>query len=114
MKFKINYDINKLILMATTRVVKLQIQEAYDLLILPIEQGVVHSDIFYLYGEVCRVLKKLNESEKFLLDCLKFEYHSPFVFYSLGLLYYEKGEYKYSISFFKHFMQLMVRDCVYS
>jgi tetratricopeptide (TPR) repeat protein len=94
--------------MATTHIVKLQIKEAYELLLHPIEQGVIHSDIFYLYGEVCRVLKKLTESEKFLLDCLKLEYHSPFVYYSLGLLYYETGEFKYSISFFKHFLQIMV------
>jgi tetratricopeptide (TPR) repeat protein len=107
-KFKINYDINKLILLATTLVKKKQFKKAFEILKLPIQQGVYHSDIFYLYGEVCRVLKKMEDSEKYLLECLKFEFHSPFVFYSLGLLYQETSQHKYSISLFKHFLKIIV------
>lgn len=73
----------------------------------PLSQGLVHSDIFYLFGEVCRVLKKFSEGEKYLLHCLKFEHHSPYVFYSLGLIFQEMIQYKYSNTFFKHFISLI-------
>jgi tetratricopeptide (TPR) repeat protein len=99
---------NKLILIATTHIKKNQYPKAYEMLKLPIQQGVNHSDIFYLYGDVCRILKKPEEAEKFLLECLRFEYHSPFVFYSLGILYLELEQFPYSISLFKHFLKIMV------
>lgn len=107
-RFKINYDINKVILEAKTQMKKLNYIKSYEMLKLPIAQGLNHSDVFYLYGETCRICKKLEESEKYLLECLKFEHHSPFVFFSLGLLYQEMQEYKFSILFFKRFLNIMV------
>jgi tetratricopeptide (TPR) repeat protein len=107
MKFKINYDINKLLLDTKSMMKKLNFKKSYEMLKLPISQGLYHADIFYLFGEVCRILKKLEESEKYLLECLKFEHHSPFVFYSLGLLYQELLEFRYSVCFFKHFVQIL-------
>lgn len=87
---------------------KINYLKAYELLKLPIVQGLYHADVFYLFGEVARICKKLEESEKYLLQSLKFELHSPFVFYSLGLLYQEMLEFKYSIKFFKCFIQILV------
>ncbi len=84
---------------------KLNFRKAYEILKLAISQGMYHSDIFYLFGEICRIIKKPQESENYLLQSLKFQQHSPYVFYSLGLLYQEIEEYKYSICFFKHFLQ---------
>jgi hypothetical protein len=107
-KFKLNYNTNKLILETKTHMKKLNFKKAYEILLLPISQGMYHSDIFYLYGEVNRILKRLEESEKYLIECLKFEQHSPFVFYSLGLLYQELLNFKYSIWFFKHFVKIIV------
>jgi tetratricopeptide (TPR) repeat protein len=107
MKFKINYDVNKLLLDAKSLMKKLNFTKAYEVLKLPISQGLKHSDIYYLFGEVCRVLKKLEESEQYLLECIKYEQHSPFVFYSLGLLYEEQIDYKKSIWFFKHFVDVL-------
>ncbi len=75
---------------------------------LPIEQDVYHSDLFYLYGDICRIIKKNDEAEKYLVECLRFEYHSPFVFYSLGLFYLETDKFNYSITLFKHFLKIMV------
>jgi len=106
-KFNINYDINKLLLESKTLMKKLNFKKAYENLKLPISQGLSHADVYYLFGEICRILKKLEESEVYLLQCLKFEHHSPFVFYSLGLLYQEIEQYKYSVSFFKHFICLI-------
>jgi Tfp pilus assembly protein PilF len=83
---------------------KLNFHKAYEILKLAISQGLYHSDIFYLYGEICRIIKKPEESENYLLESLKFQQHSPYVFYSLGLLYQEIEEYKYAICFFKHFL----------
>lgn len=106
-KFKINYDTNKVLLEAKSLMKKLNFKKSYEMLKLPISQGLYHADIFYLFGEVCRMLKKLEDSEKYLLECLKFEHHSPFVFYSLGLLYQELQEFRYSVCFFKHFVQII-------
>jgi tetratricopeptide (TPR) repeat protein len=105
--FNINYDINKLLLESKTLMKKLNFKKAYENLKLPISQGLSHADVYYLFGEICRILKKLEEAETYLLQCLKFEHHSPFVFYSLGLLYQEIEQYKYSVSFFKHFTCLI-------
>ena len=60
-----------------------------------------------MYGEVNRILKNFKESEDYLLLSCNFELHSPYVFYSLGLLYNEIKEYKYAINFFKLFNQLI-------
>ena len=60
----------------------LNFKKAYEVLKFPIVQGIKHSDIFYLYGEVCRVMKNYEESEKYILDALRFEKHSPYVYYS--------------------------------
>src|SRR5690606_20496085 len=70
-KFKINYDTNKLLLETKSMMKKLNFKKAYEMLKLPISQGLYHADIFYLFGEVSRVLKKLEESELYLLECLK-------------------------------------------
>ena len=92
---------------------KLYFKKAYEMLKIPLSQGLAHSDIFYLYGEVCRILKKFEEGEKYLLHCLKFEHHSPYVFYSLGLLFQEMLQYKYSNTFFKHFVSLISTSDAY-
>ena len=86
---------------------KLNFKKAYEMLKIPLSQGLAHADIFYLYGEVCRILKKFEEGEKYLLHCLKFEHHSPYVFYSLGLIFQEMLQYNYSNTFFKHFISLL-------
>ena len=104
-KFQLNLDTNKLVLEAKCLMKKLNFQKAYEILNLSISQGIFHSDVFYLYGEVCRVVKRPEESEKYLLGSLKFEQHSPYVFYSLGLLYEEIEEYKYSVCFLKLFLK---------
>jgi len=92
---------------------KLNFNKAYEILKFPISQGLCHSDIFYLFGDVCRILKKKEESEKYLLECLKFEQHSPYVFNSLGLLYQELSNYKISQSFFRHFLEILVTSDTY-
>jgi len=84
---------------------KLNFKKAYEILKFPIIQGVIHSDIYYLYSEVCRILKMYEESEKYMLESLKFEQHSPYAFYTGGLLYQEIGKYRESVSLFKHFLE---------
>ena len=96
-----------MIIDAKTLMKKLNFKKCYEILKFPICQGLLHSDVFYLFGENCRILKKLDEAEKYLLECSKFQQHSPFVFYSLGLLYQELDDFKYSVSFFKLFIGLM-------
>ena len=75
-----------------------------------ISTGVKHSDLFYLYGEVNRLIKQYKTAEDYLLKALKFELHSPYVFYSLGILYQELKEYQNSNKFFKLFYRLMNSD----
>ena len=89
---------------------KLNYKKAYEILKLPIIQGIKHSDLYYLFGEVNRILKLYENLniEKYFLEALLFEHHSPYVFYSLGLLYQEINNYKESVSMFKHFLQIIV------
>ena len=63
-------------------------------------QGIKHADIFYLFGEACRVLGLYEDGEKYLLDALRFEQHSPYVYYSAGLLFQEIQQFKKSVSCF--------------
>ena len=107
MKFKYNFDINNVVLESKMSMKKLNFKKAYEILKLPIMQGVVHSDIFYLYSESCRILKLYEESEKYLIECLQFDQHSPYVYYTGGLLYQETKEYRKSVSLFKHFLEVV-------
>lgn len=100
-------DLNKTLLEAKTLMKKYKFISAYSLLKSTIQLGIYHSDLFYLYGEVSRIMKNLKEAEDYLLLALNFEMHSPYVFYSLGLLYQEISQFKYSNSFFKLFLQLI-------
>ena len=104
---KSNIDINKLLLNSKTLIKKYKFKQAYNNLKSAINLGIYHSDLFYLYGEVNRILKNFQESEDYLLLALNFELHSPYVFYSLGLLYQEISQFKYSNIFFKLFNQLL-------
>lgn len=100
-------DLNKTLLEAKTYMKKYKFISAYSILKSSIQLGIYHSDLFYLYGEVNRILKHFQEAEDYLLLALNFEMHSPYVFYSLGLLYQEVSQFKYSNSFFKLFLQLI-------
>lgn len=100
-------DLNKTLLLAKTYMKKYKFISAYSILKSSIQLGIYHSDLFYLYGEVNRILKHFQEAEDYLLLALNFEMHSPYVFYSLGLLYQEVSQFKYSNSFFKLFLQLI-------
>lgn len=112
LKFQYNVDINTIIIESKNNMKKLNYKKAFEILKLPIIQGVKHSDIFYLFGEVNRILKQYENSEKYLLEALMFEMHSPYVFYSLGLLYQEINNYKESVKMFKHFIQIIV-NCIF-
>jgi hypothetical protein len=104
---KSNIDVNKLLLNTKSLIKNYKFKTAYEKLKSAIHLGIYHSDLFYLYGEVNRILKNYQESEDYLLLSLNFELHSPYVFYSLGLLYQEVSQYKYSNTFFKLFNQLL-------
>ena len=86
---------------------KKKLKQAYILLKQTVSTGHQHSDLFYLYGEINRMLKQNNVAENYLINALKFELHSPYVFYSLGLLYQDMKDYKNSIKFFKLFNRLL-------
>ena len=100
-------DLNRTLLQAKTLMKKYKFASAAELLSSAIRLGIYHSDLFYLYGEVNRILKQFQLAEDYLLLALNFEMHSPYVFYSLGLLYQELSQFKYSNSFFKLFLQLL-------
>ena len=98
---EINKSINNVILEGKYFLSKGKYEECYDILKSLIEKGLNHPDLFYLYGETCRKLKIMEDSEKYLILCMNFENCSPYVYYSLGLLYEECGQYKYSNYFLK-------------
>lgn len=64
-----------------------------------------HADIYYLLGEVCRLLKQYKESEYSFLEALRFEIHSNMCYFSIGQLYLEYGkQYSNSIKMFEKYL----------
>lgn len=84
-------------------------KKALIILKAPINTGVVHSDLFYLYGECLRNTNNNLESEKYLLKCLNFD-SFPFELYkSLGTLYYDCCNYTKSIEYLNYYLEERVK-----
>ena len=112
-KNKNKYELNNILLQSQTLIKKHKYISAYYLLRNTILTGEYHSDLFYLYGEVNRILENYQIAEDYLLLALNFEIHSPYVFYSMGLLYQDLNKYDYSNIFFKLFQRLINNDSVH-
>ena len=109
-KNKNRYELNKILLKSENLINHKKYILAYNLLKEIISTGEYHSDLFYLFGEVNRILKNYQNAENYLLLALNFEIHSPKVFYSIGLLYHELKQYSYSNIFLKLFIRLINTD----
>ena len=109
-KNKNRYELNKILLKSENLINHKKYILAYNLLKEIISTGEYHSDLFYLFGEVNRILKNYQNAENYLLLTLNFEIHSPKVFYSMGLLYHELKQYSYSNIFLKLFIRLINTD----
>ena len=109
-KNKNRYELNKILLKSENLINHKKYILAYNLLKEIISTGEYHSDLFYLFGEVNRILKNYQNAENYLLLALNFEIHSPKVFYSMGLLYHELKQYSYSNIFLKLFIRLVNTD----
>ena len=112
-KAKENKEINHIILLGKTLLQKNQLNKAYKMLDLVIKNGIIHPDLFYLYGEVCRKLKYMEDSEKYLLSCLDYKNCSPYVYLSLAQLYKEIGQIKYSKNFYKKCLIYFKKSSIY-
>ena len=112
-KNKNKYELNKILLKSESLIKHKKYILAYNLLKEIISTGEYHSDLFYLFGELNRILKNYQNAENYLLLALNFEIHSPKVFYSMGLLYQNLKQYYYSNIFFKLYLRLIDDDNVY-
>ena len=112
-KNKNKYELNKILLKSENLIKHKKYLMAYNLLKETISCGEYHSDLFYLFGEVNRILKNYQNAENYLLLALNFEIHSPKVFYSMGLLYQDLKQYSYSNIFFKLYLRLIDSDNVH-
>ena len=83
---KLKTDLSKILLEARDLIKKLKIKQAYILLKKTILTNIQHSDLFYLYGEINRLIKQYKTAEFYLLKAIKFELHSPYVIIFLSLL----------------------------
>ena len=102
-----NSNLSKILLESRDLIKKKTLKQAYLLLKQTISTNTQHSDLFYLYGEINRMLKQNQVAETYLIKSLKFELHSPYAFFSLGLLYQDMKEYQNSNKFFKLFNRLI-------
>ena len=109
-KNKNKYELSKILLKTQNLINRKKYLIAYNLLKEIISTGEYHSDLFYLFGEVNRILKNYQNAENYLLLALNFEIHSPKVFYSMGLLYQELKQYDYSNIFLKLYIRLIDND----
>ena len=112
-KNKNKYELNKILLKSESLIRHKKYLLAYNLLKEIISTGEYHSDLFYLFGEINRILKNYQNAENYLLLALNFEIHSPKVFYSMGLLYQDLKQYYYSNIFFKLYLRLIDDDNVH-
>ena len=112
-KNKNKYELNKILLKSENLIKHKKYLMAYNLLKETISCGEYHSDLFYLFGDVNRILKNYQNAENYLLLALNFEIHSPKVFYSMGLLYQDLKQYSYSNIFFKLYLRLIDSDYVH-
>ena len=102
-----NSNLSKILLESRDLIKKKKLKQAYILLKQTISTGIQHSDLFYLYGEINRILRQNNTAENYLIKSLKFELHSPYAFFSLGLLYQDMKQYQNSNKFFSLFNRLL-------
>ena len=102
-----NSNLSKILLESRDLIKKKKLKQAYILLKQTISTGIQHSDLFYLYGEINRILRQNNTAENYLIKSLKFELHSPYAFFSLGLLYQDMNQYQNSTKFFRLFNRLL-------
>ena len=109
-KNKNKFELNKILLKTENLIKHKKYLLAYNLLREIISTGEYHSDLFYLFGEVNRILKNYQNAENYLLLALNFEIHSPNVFYSMGLLYQDLKQYAYSNIFLKLYLRLINTD----
>jgi hypothetical protein len=109
-KNKNKYELGKILLKTQNLINRKKYLLAYNLLKEIISTGEYHSDLFYLFGEINRILKNYQNAENYLLLALNFEIHSPKVFYSMGLLYQELKQYDYSNIFLKLYIRLIDND----
>lgn len=112
-KTKENKQINNIILSGKILLQKNKLNKVYNMLALVIKQGFCHPDLFYLYGEVCRKLKYMEDAEKYLIACLDYKNCSPYVYLSLAQLYKELGQIKYSKNFYKKCLVFFKRSSIY-
>ena len=112
-KAKENKEINNIILTSRILLQKNKLHKAYNLLSSIIKQGINHPDLFYLYGEVCRKLKYMEDAEKYLLACLDYKNCSQYVYLSLAQLYKEIGQIKYSKNFYKKCLPYFKKGSIY-
>ena len=71
-KNKNKYELNKILLQSQNFIKNHKYIPAYYLLRNTISAGEYHSDLFYLYGEVNRLLKNYEDAEDYLLLALNF------------------------------------------
>ncbi len=100
-------DCSKLVLAAKLKIKKGQIDAAYKELAAAIGSGIRHSDVYYMFGEVNRLKGLMDDSVKYLTEALRFQLHSPYTYYSLGLAYAATGEHTRACDFFTHFLNLI-------
>ena len=112
-KTKENKEINNIILSGKILLQKNKLQKAYNKLSAAVKIGIIHPDLFYLYGEVCRKLKFMEDAQKYLLICLDYKNCSPYVYLSLAQLYKEIGQIKYSKNFYKKCLLYFNKPSIY-
>lgn len=104
-KFRQSKDINEILLEAKSEMKKCNFYKANDILKVAIGKGYFHSDLFYLFGEVKRLMKYYEEAEDYFLLSLKFKHHSYYIYFSLGILYQETSLLEHSNNYYKKFLE---------
>ena len=66
-----------------------------------IEKGTFHSDLYYIYGELKRLEGDMQEAEFHLKNAMAAKLHTPYAYYSLGLIYMTQNQTQQAILQFR-------------
>ena len=100
--------VNETIAEAKGLIARKNADEAIELLQMRVRDGLLHADLYYLLGETLRTRERLDEAEENLLSALSMKLHSPYAYYSLGLVYLDQSRLDRAVPLLQHFLSQIV------
>ncbi len=103
-RFRINYDVDNIILQIKQQIKLEYYYSAYNNLTKLINDNIHHSDIYYLIGEICFKCYHYSSAKKYLLKSLQFEGYCIQALFYLGCISFYENELDTCINYLNKFI----------